>query len=283
MLRLSWESPAWAKYFGAFLYLHCTHFEYTFLECFVELGWTWAYTCTLKYSWNLAESIGCTKCYRLDKTSRVVLVLDFNQENISLAKPFWQKALLLEQEAVSGMSILNITLKLMHSMPCKMCSSHASLCSPGYDRLTGLQAHITSSHPISHPPLSSSPAPQGSSHPIHPPVCIDTGHCPSAGAGPCTWPWWTSWGLHGPTPHACWDPPWIVSLCSRVSTTPLGLVSSTNLLRVHSIPLSMSLMKILNSTGPGMDTAISFGNLSTANFHRQNRSCFLKLQVKDKR
>ncbi|KAK4825966.1 hypothetical protein QYF61_003535 [Mycteria americana] len=40
---------------------------------------------------------------------------------------------------------------------------------------------------------------------------------------------------------------------SGVSTAPLSLVSSANLLRVHSIPLSMSLMKILNSTGPTID------------------------------
>ncbi|KAK4831119.1 LOW QUALITY PROTEIN: hypothetical protein QYF61_015422 [Mycteria americana] len=38
-----------------------------------------------------------------------------------------------------------------------------------------------------------------------------------------------------------------------VSTTPLSLVSSANLLRVHSISLSVSLMKILNSTGPTVD------------------------------
>ncbi|KAF1478525.1 Cilia- and flagella-associated protein 99, partial [Pygoscelis antarcticus] len=37
------------------------------------------------------------------------------------------------------------------------------------------------------------------------------------------------------------------------STAPLGLVSPANLLRVHSIPLSRSLMKILNSTGPNTD------------------------------
>ncbi|KAK4815602.1 hypothetical protein QYF61_004817 [Mycteria americana] len=36
---------------------------------------------------------------------------------------------------------------------------------------------------------------------------------------------------------------WMASLPSRVSTTPLSLVSSANLLRVHSIPLSVSVTK----------------------------------------
>jgi len=40
---------------------------------------------------------------------------------------------------------------------------------------------------------------------------------------------------------------------SGVLTTPLSLVSSSNLLWVHSTPLSMSLMKILKSTGPSTD------------------------------
>ncbi|KAK4830718.1 hypothetical protein QYF61_013168 [Mycteria americana] len=38
-----------------------------------------------------------------------------------------------------------------------------------------------------------------------------------------------------------------------ISTAPLSLVSSANLLRAHPIPLCMSLMKILNSIGPSMD------------------------------
>jgi len=37
---------------------------------------------------------------------------------------------------------------------------------------------------------------------------------------------------------------------SGMSAAPLSLVSSANLLRVHSISLSKSLMKMLNSTGP---------------------------------
>ena len=40
---------------------------------------------------------------------------------------------------------------------------------------------------------------------------------------------------------------------SGVSTTPLSLVSSANLLRVHSNASSRSLMKKLNKTGPSTD------------------------------
>ena len=39
---------------------------------------------------------------------------------------------------------------------------------------------------------------------LNPPVCTDIGDCLDSGAGLCTWPWWTSWGSHGPTP--CPDP-----------------------------------------------------------------------------
>ncbi len=40
---------------------------------------------------------------------------------------------------------------------------------------------------------------------------------------------------------------------SSVSTAPLSLVSSANLLRVYSIPSSMSLIKMLKSTSPKTD------------------------------
>ena len=46
---------------------------------------------------------------------------------------------------------------------------------------------------------------------------------------------------------------WMASHPSGVLTAPHSLVSSANVLRVHSIPLSMSLMKILNSTSPSTD------------------------------
>jgi len=42
---------------------------------------------------------------------------------------------------------------------------------------------------------------------------------------------------------------WMASHPSGVLTSPHSLVSSANLLRVPSMPLSMSLMKILKSTG----------------------------------
>ena len=43
------------------------------------------------------------------------------------------------------------------------------------------------------------------------------------------------------------------SLLSNVSTVLLSLVSSTNLLRVHLMPSSVSLMKMLKSTSPKTD------------------------------
>jgi len=42
---------------------------------------------------------------------------------------------------------------------------------------------------------------------------------------------------------------WMASLPSAVSTTPLSFMSSANLPRVHSFPLSVSLTKMLKSTG----------------------------------
>ena len=46
---------------------------------------------------------------------------------------------------------------------------------------------------------------------------------------------------------------WMVFQPSSLLTAPLSLMSSANLLKVHSIPLSMSRMKILTSTGPSND------------------------------
>ena len=43
---------------------------------------------------------------------------------------------------------------------------------------------------------------------------------------------------------------WMASCPSGVSTAPLSLVSSANLLKVHRISFSRSLMKMLNCTGP---------------------------------
>ena len=46
---------------------------------------------------------------------------------------------------------------------------------------------------------------------------------------------------------------WVTSLPSIVSVAPLYLVSSANLLRVHSIPLSQSLIKMSKNTSPKKD------------------------------
>ena len=46
---------------------------------------------------------------------------------------------------------------------------------------------------------------------------------------------------------------WMVAQPFGVSTTPLSLVSSANLLRLHSNSSSRSLMKKLNKTGPSTD------------------------------
>jgi len=46
---------------------------------------------------------------------------------------------------------------------------------------------------------------------------------------------------------------WITSCPSGVLSVPHSLVSSANFLRVHSTPLSVSLMKILQSIGPSAD------------------------------
>ena len=48
-------------------------------------------------------------------------------------------------------------------------------------------------------------------------------------------------------------PFWMTSLPYVVSTAPFSLVSSANLLRVHSIPQSRCLIKMLRSTSPKMD------------------------------
>ena len=45
----------------------------------------------------------------------------------------------------------------------------------------------------------------------------------------------------------------IASLHPSTSSAPLSMVSYANLLRVHSIPLSMSPTKMLNSTSPSTD------------------------------
>ena len=121
-------------------------------------------------------------------------------------------------------------------------------CSPGYVWPSGLLAHIDGSCPAFHPSVSTSPSRSGCSQSLHPPACIDTQDYPDPDAGPCAWPCWISWGSHRPIYWASpglfgWHPMFLA----------LSLVSYANLLSVYSISLSVSLMKILNSTGPSMD------------------------------
>lgn len=47
---------------------------------------------------------------------------------------------------------------------------------------------------------------------------------------------------------------WMASLLSSISASSINLVSTENLLRVHSVPLFMSLIKILNNTDHSKDT-----------------------------
>lgn len=61
---------------------------------------------------------------------------------------------------------------------------------------------------------------------------------------------WTSGGLHEPTSQ---DPSGWHSFPTIVSTAPLSLALFTNLLRVHLIPHSVSLMEISSSTAPSMN------------------------------
>jgi len=56
----------------------------------------------------------------------------------------------------------------------------------------------------------------------------------------------------------------MASLPSTVSTSPLSLVSSANLLRMHSIPSPMSLIKMLKSTGP---KTVPWGTLLVTSLH----------------
>ena len=124
------------------------------------------------------------------------------------------------------------------------------VCNPGYDRLPGLQVDIASSCTIFHPPVHPSPSLQGCSQPLHSPVCTDTGDYPRPGTG--TWHLtlfnFTSFTrAHFSHPSMSFQ---TAPLPSSIPTVLLSLVSSANLLRVHSILLSMSLLKIVNSIDP---------------------------------
>jgi len=116
-----------------------------------------------------------------------------------------------------------------------------------------LRANIGGSCPAFHPPVPLSPS-WGCSQPLHPPACIDSGACPDPMQG-------LAFGLVELNVmrfaqahlYSLSRFLWVASHPSGVSAAPLSLVSSANLLRVHSISLSMSLMKIWNSTSPSTD------------------------------
>ncbi|KAK4818440.1 hypothetical protein QYF61_013127 [Mycteria americana] len=125
-------------------------------------------------------------------------------------------------------------------------------CSPGYSWPSGLRVHIASSCLAFHPPGPPSPSPQGCSESLHLPACTDMGVAPTQAQD-------LALGLVEPHEVRTGPPlkPLKVPLdgipSSSMLTTPHSLVSLANLLRVHSIPLSVSLMKILSSTGPTID------------------------------
>jgi len=133
------------------------------------------------------------------------------------------------------------------------CWTHCFGCSPGYGWSSGLRVHIVGSCPAFHPPVLPSPSRQGCSQSLHPPACIDTGGCPNSGAGPLHLTLLNlmrfTWAHFSRLSRSLW----MASHLSGVSTAPLSLVSSADLLRVHSVPLSRSLMKTLSSTHPSMD------------------------------
>ena len=128
------------------------------------------------------------------------------------------------------------------------------LSSPGYGWLSGLQVHIAGSCWASHPPVPPSPSPQGCSRTTLCPACNSVWVCPNPRAGPCAWPCWTSCSSRRPPLSSLSRSLWMASLPSSVSATPHSLVSSANLLRVHSVPLSVSPTKTLNSASPNTDS-----------------------------
>ena len=124
-------------------------------------------------------------------------------------------------------------------------------CSPGYGWLSGLRAHIAGSCPAVHPPVPPSPSLQGCSQSFHRPACIDTRGCRDPGAG-------LALGLV--EPHEVHMGPFldlvqvplngIPSLRCVNRTTQLGVICK---FAEGALDPTMSLMKILNSTGPNTD------------------------------
>lgn len=72
--------------------------------------------------------------------------------------------------------------------------------------------------------------------------------CTNSDTGPCTWPCWTSGCQHRSTSLTCQGSLWMASPHSSMSTAPHSLMLPANLLKVHTIPLSMPLANMLNST-----------------------------------
>ena len=84
-----------------------------------------------------------------------------------------------------------------------------------------LQVHTAGSCPASCLPGPSSSPSQGCTQGDLPPVCINTWDCPDPSAAPCTWPYWTSLGFHGPTSPACPGPSgWLPFQCTVCTTQP---------------------------------------------------------------
>lgn len=120
------------------------------------------------------------------------------------------------------------------------CWSHFCGCSPRCSWLSGLQIHMAGLLIASCQTTSPSASSPGCSQSILCSACICAQDCPSPEpyTRPCC-----SWGCR-PTSQAC-QSLWVASLTSGVLTTPHGLVSLANVLRV--LPLITSPIKTLNS------------------------------------
>lgn len=99
-------------------------------------------------------------------------------------------------------------------------------------------------HTLASPTSTPGPSAQDCSQCVHPPHCTDAGHFPDTNGEPCTldlmgFPWAHLLSL---SRSFC-----MASSPSHMSSAPLSLVNS---LRLHWVPLSMALIKILNSSYP---------------------------------